>query len=486
MSKLSGKQVLGMATAAAALASFAGLAHGQCQTSTGPDVIVGDITGPENHTNTGAQDSISLGTTSCNIGNAQLLWISSTNQHPVIGGTFYRYYETDGHGRFEQLGQSWLKHGFFALSQTLCCSQCSGTDGTRLGVGCSDPYTAARNGTQSGLGPKYQVNASTGFFVYPPANPSWSGTQARRLQFTTTGLTASNSNAIGSGNAVRYVSEAQYVTPDDATAGNKFNNTSYRLCNLSFNGSNASVSFSGGTVRQKSAIEWWPTVDPQVLQTTVIVPNGDSGPAGGEGKFIVASRAYDLGGGVWHYEYAVYNQCSHRSAGMFEVPVPSGVVVSDLGFNSVAYYNGDGEGNVNRSNAPWTTDTTGNKVQWSTETQAQNNNANAIRWGTMYNFRFRANTSPDEGNATIGLWRTAVGSEPTSVTARVKLPSAPVGNPCPADWDGNTNVEVADIFAFLSDWFNNDPDAYNFGGTPGVPAIFAYLGEWFAHGVGPC
>ncbi|MBX3403300.1 MAG: hypothetical protein KF699_07815 [Phycisphaeraceae bacterium] len=57
---------------------------------------------------------------------------------------------------------------------------------------------------------------------------------------------------------------------------------------------------------------------------------------------------------------------------------------------------------------------------------------------------------------------------------------------CPADWDGNTQVEVADIFAFLGSWFAGDPAAQNFGGTPGVPAIFAFLGAWFAHGVGPC
>lgn len=485
MSKLTGKQVLGMATAAAALASIAGLAQGQCQTATGPDVIVGDSQDIQNHTNTGTQDSISLGSVSCNVGTQNLLWIASDNRHPVIGGTLYRYRETDGHARLEQIGQSWLKHGFTALTQNLCCT-CSGQGGSVLGVGCSDPYTAARNGSQSGLGPKWQVNASTGIFTYPPANPSWSGTQARRLQFPTTGLTASNTLPIGGGSAVRYISEVQYVAQDDAAAGNKFNNTSYRTNTVSLSGSNMTFSFSAATVRQKAAIEWWATVDNQVLQTTVIVPNGATGPAGGEGKFIVSSRAYDLGGGIWHYEYAIYNQCSHRSGGMFEVPVPSGVTVSDLGFNSVPYYNGDGEGNVNRSNAPWTTDTTGNKVQWYTQTMAENVNANAIRWGTMYNFRFRANTPPDEGNATIGLWRPAVGIEPTNVTARVKLPSMPTGTPCPADWDGSTEVDVGDIFAFLADWFANDPDAYNFGGTPGVPAIFAYLSEWFAHGVGPC
>jgi subtilisin-like proprotein convertase family protein len=60
------------------------------------------------------------------------------------------------------------------------------------------------------------------------------------------------------------------------------------------------------------------------------------------------------------------------------------------------------------------------------------------------------------------------------------------GAPCPADWDGNNQVEVADIFAFLGDWFAGIPAATNFGGTPGVPAIFAYLAEWFAHGIGPC
>lgn len=57
---------------------------------------------------------------------------------------------------------------------------------------------------------------------------------------------------------------------------------------------------------------------------------------------------------------------------------------------------------------------------------------------------------------------------------------------CAADWDVNNIVEVSDIFAFLTAWFNNDPTAQNFGGTPGVSAIFAFLTVWFAHGVGEC
>jgi hypothetical protein len=187
-------------------------AAGGCSFVTGPDVIVGGLTGPSNCTAAGGLDAISLGTTSCNLGDVWLNWISSTNQHPVIGGNLYRYKVVNGAGRFEQIGMSWLKHGFFALSENLCCPNCSSTDGSHLGVGCSDPYTSSRNGSQSGLGPRWQVNANTGAFTYPPANPSWSGTMARRLQFQ---LSDVESTA-----GVRYFGEARYVTPDDAAAGN--------------------------------------------------------------------------------------------------------------------------------------------------------------------------------------------------------------------------------------------------------------------------
>lgn len=53
---------------------------------------------------------------------------------------------------------------------------------------------------------------------------------------------------------------------------------------------------------------------------------------------------------------------------------------------------------------------------------------------------------------------------------------------CSADFDLNGSVEVADIFVFLSLWFGGEPEAYAFGGTPGVAAIFAFLIEWFT----PC
>ncbi|HMN41109.1 MAG TPA: GC-type dockerin domain-anchored protein [Phycisphaerales bacterium] len=52
---------------------------------------------------------------------------------------------------------------------------------------------------------------------------------------------------------------------------------------------------------------------------------------------------------------------------------------------------------------------------------------------------------------------------------------------CPADFNGNGTLEVADIFAFLNAWFAGSPAA-DFDGLSGlqVADIFAFLNAWFA------
>jgi hypothetical protein len=373
-------------------------------TTNGPDVIVGDLTGPSNYSSSGGIEALSLGTYSCNIGDVWLNWISSTNQHPVIGQNLFRYrVDANGAARFEQVGQSWLKHGFFALSNTLCCSGCQSTDGSHLGVKCSDPYTSARNGSQSGLGPKWQVNAYTGNFTYPPANPAWSGSVARRLQVAITDLEATN------GSTIRYFGSGQYVTPDDAAAGNQNNNESWREITVTGSGSAWTFGLAGSTVRGMYALNAWKTVDSTVTLREVQIP--------GDGLLIVGYKTYPLGGGLYRYEYAVQNLNADRSIGSFSIPAAAGLSITNIGFHGVVYRDGDGPGNVNYDGTDWPGTYAGGAVSWATTPFGTNPNANAIRWGTTYNFRFDANAAPVAGTATLGYFKVA-----GSITANVDVP----------------------------------------------------------------
>jgi hypothetical protein len=59
-------------------------------------------------------------------------------------------------------------------------------------------------------------------------------------------------------------------------------------------------------------------------------------------------------------------------------------------------------------------------------------------------------------------------------------PGTDPSDDCIADFDSSGAVNVPDIFAFLSDWFERESDAdVNGDGTVTVPDIFAFLSLWF-------
>lgn len=385
----------------------------------GPDVIVGDLDGVSNW---GVVDGIrgySVGTISCNIGDMDLLWVSFNNQHPVIAQNMYRL----ANGRFEHIGQSWLKHGFTALTGNLC-GQCNGHGGSVLGVGCSDPYSSGLNGSQSRLGPRSDVNAYTGVYPYP-YTINWQTTgnaTFKRLQVAQTDLTTSGA---------QYFVEGQYVTNDDATWGNQMNNASYRR--VSVNQSSFSVSVLGSTQREKAAINAWRehglganTPDPAVR-----IVNAD---VSGDGRFHVGYKVSRVDEDTWHYEYAIQNLNSHRSAGSVTIPLQDVTDITNVQFHDVAYHSGEPYDNTD-----WSSTVTGSSVSWkSPATFDQNPNSNALRWGTLYNFRFDADVPPRTGELTIGLFRPGA---PANVTASVLVP----GNHCPADLNNDGEVNLTDL-----------------------------------------
>jgi hypothetical protein len=377
-----------------------------------PDVIVGDLTGTTNYGTVGGITAYSVGTTSCNLGSCWLNWISNIAEHPVIGQSMYRLKD----GRFEQIGQSWLKHGFTALTGSVCSSSCvAPPNGSHLGVNCSDPYSSGLNGSQSNLGPKVDVNPNTGVYPYPDSRIATTGNAIfKRLQVHNTDLdAASNPGAV-------YFVEGQYVTRDDAQAKNNANNASYRSATIGI-APTYNLTLTGSTVRQKMGIQAWKATDPSVTETLV---------GASEGLIVVSAKATSLGGGIYHYEYAVENLTNQRAGQSFTVPIPAGTVVTNVGFHDVDYHSGEPFDGTD-----WTPSVASTSVNWATLPFAVSVNANALRWGTLYNFRFDANQAPGTSSVVIDFFRPGT---PTSVSVSTVTPGpcggAPNGTACS---DGN-------------------------------------------------
>ena len=395
-------RILPILAAGLLASSLSSSAAAQCPGSQpGADVIVGQIPNISNYGQLNGMAAYALGTTSCNVGDQELLWFANNTNHPVIGQNIYRL----ENGRFEQVGMSWLKHGFTALQQNLCCNCNSSGTGSRLGVGCSDPYSSGLNGSQSGLGPKFQVNAFTGAFNYPFAQQGQTGDRIfKRIQVPVDDVLASQHPT------ARYFGEAQYIAPDDAAAGNGFNNVSW--CNLNRPQSGTSLSIGGGTNREQAAIRAWAVYEANATVTDVNVP--------GEGQFVLGQNVIDLGNGTWRYEFAIFNNNSHFSGESFSVPVGTGSTLLDVGMSFPHYHSGEPY-----TNTAWTGTQAGGAITWSTEAFAVNENANALRWGTTYSFWFTSNGEPTAGTATLGLFRPG---NPGDQQVSILVPGDPSGS----------------------------------------------------------
>jgi hypothetical protein len=397
----------------------------------GPDVIVGELPEMAQYGSAGTQVGLGVGTTSCNNGNQPIDWFALPNtDHPVIPQNFYRMSGgANNNERFEQVGQSWMKHAFLALEDNACgfgCNTSGCTTGSHLCPGCSDPYGSGLNADQDQIGSRAWVNPFTGLF---PSNAndhsghSHDGVSHRVL------VEASDLNQTLNQGAT-YFAEAQYVTPHEyawcqAHPGqcNMYNNASYRQFTVT-GISNFTFSPFGPTVRMQPAIEAWAGTGATVSQ---IQPD-----PGNDGIWFVGYKVTNPSVGVWHYEYALYNQNLDRGIQSFSVPLGAGVNVSNIGFHAPPQHPGwlnDGTQNdAGYSSTPWTPTQTSDSLTWTTETFAQNQNANAIRWGTLYNFRFDSDQAPHTTTATVGFFKT--GSPiPVLIQAPVLADATPTPTP---------------------------------------------------------
>src|ERR1044071_2389575 len=99
-----------------------------------------------------------------------------------------------------------------------------------------------------------------------------------------------------------------------------------------------------------------------------------------------------------------------RAIQSFSVPLGAGVNISNIDFHAPPQEPGwanDGTfNNQGFSSAPWTVNQVSDSITWNCETFAQNQNANAVRFGTLYNFRFDSSQAPHTTTATVGFFKT--------------------------------------------------------------------------------
>jgi cell division septation protein DedD len=393
----------------------------------GPDVIVGDLIGLEQSDNgsVGGRVGLALGTDACNNGTVDVDWIAlPSNDHPFIPQNLYRMSGgATNTQQFEQIGQSWGKHAFAAASANDCGFGCNGVGGSHLGSGCSDAYGAGLNGSQFGIGSRAWVNPFTGNFSGSTANDH-SGhvhdvTSHRILVDVNDLNTTLNAGAT-------YFAEAQYVVPHEYTwcqshpgQCNMYNNASYRR--YSVTGINQPFSFAsaGPTTREHPAIEAWTGATVNQIQPD----------PGNDGIWFMGYKVTNPSPGIWHYEYALHNENLDRAIQSFSVPLGPGVNVTNIGFHAPPQHPGfahDGtQGDAGYSSTPWDVTQDASSITWSTETFATNQNANAIRFGTLYNFRFDADQAPQTANATVGFFKTG-----SPVTVQIQGPGQG-GTPTP-------------------------------------------------------
>ncbi len=400
----------------------------------GPDLIIGDIFDAESYGSVGDRAAFSIGTDVCNIGDEPVNWIAETPDHPVFDRSLYRIHDN----RVQQIGLTWLKHGFGAVQDDSCGCGCVPADWTHLGVGCSDAYSASWNGLQSIQGSRLEVDPWPAAFPFPPDGWGETGDAIfRRLNVHHDDLDPTvYPDAV-------YFAEAHVLSPHESGAGNRHNNFSTRAVSFAPAGESWVLLLEDQTLVGQPVLRAWAEIDPQVVVSEIHVP--------GDGRVLVAARVQNQGDGWYRYEYAVENLDYGGSIRSFRVPFSEAATIGGVTFSDIDYHSGDPIVGTD-----WLSQIDGSSITWSTDDWSTDPWANAIRWGTTYSFGFRANIDPVKGLIELDSFMPGMpsGMAIASVvprTEQVDPCSLPPG-PCPQDVDGDLLVTTNDLLLVLAHW----------------------------------
>ena len=107
---------------------------------------------------------------------------------------------------------------------------------------------------------------------------------------------------------------------------------------------------------------------PAIMAWTGATLNQIEPDPGNDGIWFMAYKVTNPSPGVWHYEYAFYNENLDRAIQSFSVPLDAGVNISNIGFHAPPQEPGwanDGTfNNQGYSSTPWTVTQSANSITW--------------------------------------------------------------------------------------------------------------------------
>src|SRR5262245_56788867 len=348
----------------------------------------------------GGEVGMAMRNTMCNPGSVNLPWFAVPQpNHPKFGFLITR----ESGGRMVQISdRSFCKHAFTSASTNGGCGTCNGIGGTQMGLRCSDTYGAGNNGSRSDLGPADEINPWLGTWTmlgsyFDVGDPqTGTGPADGQRSLNTSGFDEVK-NRVTVKEADMNVAGARYfygieLIHEGESENNRGDNIKSRGFTPSFNGT--SWSFPNSAVGETfgSILQHW---------TGSSLNSGRNG--NDDGTFFVAVVVTPLGGGNFHYEYAVHNTTNNRGGAALHIPCPASATVANAGFRDI---------DTNALN-DWTNARVGNELVFSAAAN------NALNWNTIYNFWFDCNVAPGGGAVLLDEARVGPGLLQVVVTANV-------------------------------------------------------------------
>jgi hypothetical protein len=352
--------------------------------------------------NPGGEVGLSMRNTMCNPGSVSIPWYAQMQQnHPKFG---FIITHLSGDRMVQISDRSYCKHAFTSASTNGACGTCNGIGGSLMGVGCSDTYSASHNAGRGNLGPATEINPWLGtwnhlgsFFdqgfpnVGPPGNADGVQSPITPTDEVMNRVTVKEADLLVGGSSYYY--GIQLIHQGEALA-NRWDNIKSRGFVPTWNGTTWSVANSAVGQAFGSILQHW--TGAEVNMTT----NGTD-----DGRVFVANKVTALGGGQYHYEYAVHNVDMSRGGATFRVPIDATATGSNFTFRDI---------DQNPLNN-WTAVRVGNEIVWSAPA------GNALEWNSIFNFGFDANFAPGASGVTIDAALPGTGA--LYVTCAAKAPS---------------------------------------------------------------